>query len=268
MFVGKVIKEQRISNEISLDRASRDLNISKEILNKIEHDEIDEQISFVFFIGHVRSYSSYLGLDSSYIVKKFKNLNSPDPLIEEIKIPKPYINQNTVYLFKFFSIFLIFIISTSFYFLFIDVENIDRDYVLLPDLPESYNPIVEKIDIELSKNQLQNKQNDEFPIELENISSSSAIASSKVSNEIISNNVTLKILNPTWIQLRDINNNIIISKLMKKNEEYNYEMNNNYSITAGNAGNILVLINNNVKGRIGKIGQVLDSFIVDNNFDN
>ena len=55
---------------------------------------------------------------------------------------------------------------------------------------------------------------------------------------------------------------------MKKNDEYSYEMNQNYSITAGNAGNILVLINNNVKGRIVKIGQVVDSFIIDNNFDN
>ena len=39
-------------------------------------------------------------------------------------------------------------------------------------------------------------------------------------------------------------------------------------ITSGNAGNILVLINNNVKGRVGSVGEVVDSFIIDNNFNN
>ena len=42
MFVGKIIKKQRIFNKISLDKASKDLNIPKDILSKIENDEIDE----------------------------------------------------------------------------------------------------------------------------------------------------------------------------------------------------------------------------------
>ena len=59
--------------------------------------------------------------------------------------------------------------------------------------------------------------------------------------------ITLKIINPTWLQLRDQDNEIILSKLMNKNEEFSYRSNLNYSITSGNAVNILVLINKNVK---------------------
>ena len=81
-------------------------------------------------------------------------------------------------------------------------------------------------------------------------------------------NLTLKIINPTWLQLRDQDNQIILSKLMNKNEEFSYRSNLNYSITSGNAGNILVLIDNNVKGRIGDVGEVVDSFVIDKNFKN
>ena len=55
---------------------------------------------------------------------------------------------------------------------------------------------------------------------------------------------------------------------MNKNEEFSYRSNLNYSITSGNAGNILVLIDNNVKGRIGDVGEVVDSFVIDKNFKN
>ena len=42
--------------------------------------------------------------------------------------------------------------------------------------------------------------------------------------------------------------NIILSKLMNKSDEYNYSLSSNYFITAGNAGNIIVLIDNKVFG--------------------
>ena len=69
-----------------------------------------------------------------------------------------------------------------------------------------------------------------------------------------------------WV--RDNNDNIVISQLMEKNEEFSYDISLKYNITAGNAGNILIIINNDVRGKIGKYGEVIDSFIIDNNFYN
>ena len=42
----------------------------------------------------------------------------------------------------------------------------------------------------------------------------------------------------------------------------------NYNITAGNAGNILVIIDGDVRGKIGKYGDILDSFILYKDFTN
>ena len=55
---------------------------------------------------------------------------------------------------------------------------------------------------------------------------------------------------------------------MDKDQEYSYEMQLEYNITAGNGGNIMVIIDDNVRGKIGKFGEVVDSIILDNNFKN
>ena len=55
---------------------------------------------------------------------------------------------------------------------------------------------------------------------------------------------------------------------MEKDEEFSYDLKLSYNITTGNAGNIMVLIDNKVRGKIGKYGEVLDSYILDNNFKN
>ena len=87
-------------------------------------------------------------------------------------------------------------------------------------------------------------------------------------DEDLSTVATLKILNPTWLQLRDKSNNIVLSKLMDKDEEFSYELKLNYNITAGNAGNILVIIDGDVRGKIGKYGDIIDSFVLYKDFTN
>ena len=72
--------------------------------------------------------------------------------------------------------------------------------------------------------------------------SSSAIASIQVNEFKKPSIVTLKFLDDTWVQLRDKNDEIILSQLMNEGDEYSYSIFDNYSITSGNAGHILVII--------------------------
>ncbi len=121
----------------------------------------------------------------------------------------------------------------------------------------------------LVKNQNTKKKLEENFAEIESIpNSSSAIASlSNIANEK-SQIITLKLLDDAWLQIRDQDDEIIFSQLMNKNDEYSYDMFDNYSITSGNAGNILLLINEKVIGKVGKKGQVVDSFVVSSDFNN
>ena len=101
-------------------------------------------------------------------------------------------------------------------------------------------------------------------------STTSAVASLSDTNNIneLKNTVTLKFLNPTWIQLRNSEDQIIFSKLMNKNTEYSYSLLDDLYLTAGNAGNIIVSIDGETRGKVGKIGEVIESLIIDSKFDN
>ena len=267
-LVGQILKKNREIKVLSLKDVSNDLNISESILNNLENNNVDEDIDIIFLLGHLRSYCSYMDLNHQDLVNKFKKQSIPQKIIN-FEIQRPKIEKNFLYSNKIFSFSLIVIIFSSFYFLFIDKDKSRRDYAIIPDLPENYIAIIEEANVNSSKKKNIVNENLENIAELESItSSSSAIASLPQKKNHNTALITLKILDPTWLQLRNKNNDIILSQLMNKNEEYSYDSDLNYSITSGNAGHILVLINQKVRGKIGKKGQVVDSLILDNNFNN
>ena len=55
---------------------------------------------------------------------------------------------------------------------------------------------------------------------------------------------------------------------MNKGDEYTYNMSLGYQVTAGNGGNIMVILDSIVRGKIGKYGEVVDSIVLDYNFNN
>ncbi len=259
--VGQILSSERNCKNLSINDIAAELKISKNIIIDLENDNIKNNPDIIFNIGHLRSYSNFLELDTDTIIKKFKNDLSFN-INKEKKNITPIVENNFFKIERFFAASLILIVFSSFYFLFIYENNNEIDYALVPDIPESLEPIIEKantFDNDISQ------ENDSNISDL--INNSSAIASIEI-DENISTVATLKILNPTWLQLRDENNNIVLSKLMDKDEEFSYKLNLNYNITAGNAGNILVLIDGNVRGKIGKYGDILDSFILYKDFTN
>ena len=73
-------------------------------------------------------------------------------------------------------------------------------------------------------------------VKIESSSNSSSAIASIPDNELQKPSiVTLKFLDDTWVQLRDKNDEIILSQLMNEGDEYSYSIFNNYSITSGNA---------------------------------
>ena len=265
--VGEILKSARNDERFSIEEISKELNISKDLIINFENDKVLNHYDMVFYIGHLRSYCNFLNLDSDTIIDKYKKQISfrRNEVLE--KIAKPNFNNNKFNFYKLVPSTLILLIFTSFYFLFIKEDNKSIEYALIPDIPENYIPIIEKESLKTSitTEDIKYKNNNDFASETNFTSANASNKDIETDNNL---NITLKLLNPTWLQLRDESNNIIISKLMDKDEEYTYQMNLNYSITAGNAGNILVLIDSDVRGKIGKYGEVIDSIILDNNFNN
>ena len=258
--VGQILSIGRNSKNLSISDISNELKISKSIIIDLENDKIKNNSDIIFNIGHLRSYSNFLELDADTIIKKFKDQVSFN-IKEEKKNITPIVENNFFKIEKFFAASIIMVVFTSFYFLFVDQNDNEINFALIPDIPESLEPIVEKA------NTFDNSPKSSDTKKSDLINNSSAIASIEF-NENVPTVATLKMLNPTWLQLRDEDNNIVLSKLMDKNEEFSYELKLNYNITAGNAGNILVLIDDEVRGKIGKYGDILDSFVLYKDFTN
>ena len=260
--VGQILTIGRNSKNLSINDVAIELKISKTIIIDLENNNIKNNSDIIFNIGHLRSYSNFLELDTETIIEKFKNDLSFN-LKEEKKHITPIVENNFFKIEKFFAASIIFIIFTSFYFLFINQNDDEINFALVPDIPESLEPIVEKAYTFNNDNLSQSKDINKKDL----INNSSAIASVEFDEEATTV-ATLKMLNPTWLQLRDESNNIILSKLMDKDEEFSYKLNLKYSITAGNAGNILVMIDGDVRGKIGKYGDIIDSFVLYKDFTN
>jgi len=281
-FIGQYLKKQRIEKKLNLKKISKELMISYNLLKDVENDFFPDYLDTIFIIGHIRAYSKYLNLDSNTIINQFKIQISYDDSGAHKEISKPINSRSFVNFPKSFSFALFFIISFSFYYLFIDTNKQEYNFAMTPDLPENLQYNLEKISMDLSLKKISSidqkkidmleNHNPIFKkihnINTEIISSSSVIASQKSMSRTDLDQVSLKFLNPTWIQLKDRDQKIIISKLMNQGEEYIYSLSNKYSLTAGNAGNIIILINGNVRGKAGNAGEVLESLIVDSNFNN
>ena len=277
-FVGEFLKRNRIKNKLNLSKVSKELNISKYFLEDIENDHFPDYIDKVFLIGHIRTYAKYLDLDDNKVVERFKIQISYNSANLTQEVSKPINSDSFVSIPRILSIASIFIFIFGFYVIFLRENNLEPQYAMTPSVPENLLPNLEEAEMELSieKNEIaeMNKQKENliesFDPDGLYTNTSSAIASfpKNEDKDYINENITLKFLDPTWIQLRDQKENIILSKLMNKGDEYSYNISDNLNLTAGNAGNIIILINNNVVGKAGKLGEVVDSLVINSNYKN
>ena len=280
-FIGKYLKSIRIQNKFEIQEISNELKIGLAALEDIENDNFQNSSNHAFQMGHIRAYSKFLNLDDDFIVQCFKHqtLYTSSNMIK--KISKPIHNPTLFSIPKSISFVSVLIIGLSFYFLFINPSDLQPNYAMIPDLPENLESEFEETQMNIVINQ-NNKKIKKDILEKYTLdymyysqvnkknSSSSALASisDQIDKEFSSDTITLKFLGSTWIQLRNSKDLIIISKLMNKGDEYTYNLSQNLNLTSGNAGNIIISINNLIKGKAGKLGEVVDSLVIDNNFNN
>ncbi len=276
-FIGEHLKNARVKKNYKLSYISKELNVSNEILSLIEEDNFPDYLDSVYLIGHIRSYAKFLHLNEHEIIENFKIQTSYNKKDNIKEIAKPIKSNFLFSIPRSLAVFSILVVAFGFYFIFYSQNDFNKNFAITPDIPENLiaNIELEEMNIILmqnDKNIQKDKNNRKEGLLKVNpnkkISSSSAIASTP-DKKINFNNkiITLKFIDSTWIQLRDKDDNIIFSKLMNQNEEYTYNLSKNFNLTAGNAGNIIVSIDGIVKGKVGKLGEVVESLVIDNNFN-
>lgn len=276
-LTGKYLKEVRTRNHIKLKTISKDLKISLSFLEALENDDFSKTPGGVYDIGFIRSYSDYLNLNSDLIVEEYKKQIAFSTVKDPIVLPKPIVGFNPFISYKTISFFSVIIISGFFYFMFVSRSEFNNEFAITSDIPEELEAELEKYNLnnnssnlvianqEIKKDKLKYTENN---LKNEDSNQITVIASTPTNSDQneISNSISIKVLDTTWVQIRNIKNEVIFSKLMSTNDEYNYFLTDNYSITTGNAGNIIISIAGQVMGKLGKKGEVLDSIKVSKNY--
>lgn len=284
VFVGEYLKNSRLQKKIDLKTIAKELNITISLLTKIENDDFSDHLDSVYLIGHIRTYAKFLNLNDNEVIKQFKiqSTTNRKNFIEEMPRPLEKNNFNFYFFTKSFSLFSIVLISFCFYLLFIRSSDMLPNNSIIPDIPESLISQIEEFEVQSTLNNIGkinseiNKKGVILPTSTgtifnnDSLVNESSVIASIPENDLVKlkNVITLKFIDKTWIQIRNEQQEIIISKLMSSNDLYSYSILDNFSLTAGNAGNILVSINGVTRGKVGKKGEIIDSLIINSDFNN
>tara|TARA_B100000579_G_scaffold289416_1_gene240188 strand:+ start:68 stop:925 length:858 start_codon:yes stop_codon:yes gene_type:complete len=283
-LVGEYLKKNRIKNKYSINDISENLKISYYILQKIENDEFTDELNKTYLVGHVRSYAKFLNLDSDDLAKKFKLQVSYSKKNQIENLPKPLDSNNIFKYSSSISFFSVVTVCVGFYFLFINSNNQKFNYSITPQIDDNLMATIEEFELnaDLDKfnkekkislnNKVVSEQTNIEDINKYKLKQYNVIASEPSDNEIAKviedHKITLRFIEPTWIQLRNNQGDIILSSLMYPKDYYSYYVSDNYNLTTGNAGNIIIKIDDNTAGKLGKKGQVIESFIINSDFEN
>ncbi len=73
--VGILLRETREIQGYDIDHAAKELKVRPEYLKILESGDVSSVSNEIYILGYLKSYSSWLGLNSNEIINKFKSLN-------------------------------------------------------------------------------------------------------------------------------------------------------------------------------------------------
>ena len=281
-IVGRILRENREKKGIAIEDLSKKLAISVYYLSAIESGQYNKTPGNPYTLGFIKTYAKHLELDVDFIEKIFR-----DETVSNKKISNIYLADSTTYnhlnYLKYGTgIFIFLFCGMFFYNFFLSETYLANDYASVDPIDDNLIAIVEEEELKNGIQELKKKQllADLIQKNYENDKYIASIQDSKITddedNVLVNNNINaiaamntdkknskksliFRFTNETWVQIKDSSEKVIISKLMKKNEEFIFHGNEDYLITTGNAGNILLIMDNKDLGKIGKKGQVINS---------
>ena len=249
------LKFAREDRSITIEQASKILNIHINVLENIENGEFDKLSNDVFTMGHIRTYLNWLGIDPKLINnerKKYDNINLNKKkykviLPNNLKISKFYISL--ISLVSFFLIIIIYKNITT-------IES--KTYITIDTKKIKDEVLIDKIE---TKDKIETV---EFDKKSEAINAPDSLLDKEIEIEDISLNlkeksisfIYIKAISESWVEIQRYNTEIFVSKILKKGEELKLPYEKDLILVTGNAGGIIIHINDKIINNIGLVGEV------------
>lgn len=292
--VGTMLHDVRVKKKLSVDTIAQELRIKAAYLTAIEQSDYDNIPAAPYGIGFVRSYASYLGLNSARIVQIFKeetNVQDPKPLLVETPEIEEKSEQEEIYTpnSKYILISLaMFVLGYLLWSMFNDSESTveetnssaaqtevsNEDYPLQVEnfVTETEQEVEEPSEAEqITVTNASFVETAETPAtenkikEKTNVKETTPAPADKVDTKPSKpGRVLLKVNKETWIEVKD-DNKLWISKVMPAGSEYTVPDNGNgKTVSFGNTDGVDVIIDGKVVTVVSKNKKTnikLDAFL-------
>ena len=273
--VGKLCLDARVNKGLTQEQAGALLKVRVKIIKDFEDGEHIDLPGMAYKVGFVRSYARLLDLDGDLLVKEFKESLELNTFKEEYKFLTPEINKNNFLpIGAVISVFIAILSYTGWYYSDrsnkieqVSDKKISEASTKKVELDNNSYVIIE----EVFSNNLPslNKKADEKKIQdpnfetalnenkLENMTSNNTELSATANERDPSTEMVLKATGNSWVEIEDMEGNILMTRLMRPGETYVVPNINGLTFNTGNAGALSLSQGDFIVPKLGEVGEII-----------
>ena len=272
--VGKLCLDARLKKGLTQEQAGTLLKVRVKIIKDFEDGEHIDLPGLAYKVGFVRSYARLLDLDGDLLVKEFKESLELASFKEEYKFLTPELNKNNFLpIGVVVSVFIAILSYTGWYYsdrsnkieqfsdkkteeMFSKTAEIENNsYVIIEENFSNNLPSSKTID----ENKVQ-KLNSKITLrdnKVESMISKNTELSATANERDPSTEMVLKATGNSWVEIEDMEGNILMTRLMRPGEIYVVPNINGLTFNTGNAGALSLSQGNVIVPKLGEVGEII-----------
>ena len=273
--VGKLCLDARLNKGLTQEQAGALLKVRVKIIKDFENGEHIDLPGLAYKVGFVRSYARLLELDGDLLVKEFKESLELNSFKEEYKFLTPELNKNNfIPIGAVVSVFIAILSYTGWY--YSDRSNkieevSDKKIVEMSSkISEIDNNSYVIIEENFSNDLLSSKRNDDEK-KVQEVNRKTYLKDDQVESTTIKNTelsatanerdpsteMVLKAIGNSWVEIEDVDGNILMTRLMRPGETYVVPNINGLTFNTGNAGALSLSQGNVIVPKLGEVGEII-----------
>ena len=273
--VGKLCLDARLNKGLTQEQAGALLKVRVKIIKDFEDGENIDLPGLAYKVGFVRSYARLLDLDGDLLVQEFKEGLELNSFKEEYNFLTPELNKNNFLPIGAVVSVLIAILSyTGWY--YSDRSN-KIEHVAVQKIEEiskntaeidnnSFVIIEEDFSNNLPSSNTNNDVNQVHEVnpkinlneeKVESMISKNTELSATANERDPSTELVLKAIGNSWVEIEDMEGNILMTRLMRPGETYVVPDINGLTFNTGNAGALSLSQGDVIVSKLGEVGEII-----------
>ena len=275
--VGKLCLDARLKKGLTQEQAGALLKVRVKIIKEFEDGEQIDLPGMAYKVGFVRSYARLLDLDGDLLVKEFKESMELNSFKEDYKFLTPELNKKNFFpIGAVVSVCIAILSYTGWY--YIDrsnkiehvsdqksdeifskkVEIDNNSYVIIEENFSNKSPSL-KIDDDEKKVEEFNLKTTENDTPVESMVLKSTELSATANERDPSTEMVLKAIGNSWVEIEDMEGNILMTRLMRPGETYVVPNINGLTFNTGNAGALSLSQGDVIIPKLGEVGEIINA---------